>query len=427
MHLLLRLPACLVCCCLLFCALYLCFVLFCVLYYLYYFIISDVLLRLGGESMYPIREACIVSAEDKLDVVLKKLKEGVKTFVVMEGKKYLGIVTDTTIRSLQHDVSRKIRSIVWSAPTIKMNMKLEDVAERFVHGYRELPVVEDSKVLGLLKNTDLLKMLLEEGRIPKRRVSEIMSAPLISVESKTNVAQAAAIMRQNKIHHLAVTENGKFVNIISTSDLYPFLSKTKEKVPFFRERLGLDTIELRTAIPSIDLKTIRESAFLTEAAESMIKNDISTLLVFDAEGLGMIHAIDIIRASLPTVEPPFEIIGLEEEDKELRDDIRVEMINLLKKVERTFPIETSRLVIKKYRKSGERCKWSLKFMLTGKKRIAVDASDWNLFKAIHYIKEEVEKITKAEKEKSLRKRAGGRKRFSAEIQLGETYPGKPIK
>lgn len=378
---------------------------------------------------YKIRPAELVDADERLDKILKKLKKGVTTFVIVEKGKYRGIVTDRTLRTLQHNPDMKVGAAAWKAPTLTRDMPVEDVAERFIHGYRELPVCDNSTVVGVLRHTDLLRAMLAEGRVPKRRVTEIMSAPLISADAKTGAAQAAALMRQNNVHHLAVTENGKFIGVVSTSDLAPLIEKTVERLPFVRERMGIRTLELRTVLPSVpEMHTISQRTWLSEAAELLVEKDVSTLIVFDDRPLGLVHALDVIRASLPEAVPPFEIVGLDEEDKEYRDAIRSEMVKLLKRVERSLPIETAKLTIKKHRKAGvSRAKYSLKFALTGKRKITVDAFAWDIFKALHYIKEEVEKIAKGKKERLHGKKAPRSRKLSAEIQMGELYPGRPEK
>jgi len=378
---------------------------------------------------YTIRPAEIIGSDERLDKILKKLKTGPRTFIVIDKGKYKGIITDRTLRTLQHNPDMKAGVAAWNAPTLTRDMPIEEVAKRFAHGYRDLPVCDDSKVIGVLRHTDLLKELLNEGRIPPLRVSEIMSAPLISIDVKTSVAQASALMRKNNIHHLSVMENGKFLGIISTADVAPLTEKTFDKVPFVREKLGANTIEVKTVLPSVPkVYTISETARLAEAVKIIIENDIFSLVVFNKEPLGLVHSVDIIRASVSEAQPFIEIVGLEDEDKEYRDAVRAELAKLVQRVERSIPIETAKLTIKKHRKSGiSRSKYSLRFVITGKRRITVDAFAWDLFKALHYIKEEVEKIAKGEKERLQGKKTPFLKRLSAAIQLGDLFPGKPEK
>jgi CBS domain-containing protein len=372
------------------------------------------------------RPVRILSPEDRVDKVLKALKTKSQTFVVANQGKYMGILTDRVIHIMQHDPESKVASFIWHAPVLRPGMELDQITEAFLEGYRELAVCDDGKIIGVLKHVDLLNFMLKEGRVPPRRVSEVMSSPIISVTPTTGIAQAAALMRKEGMHHLAVVEGSNLVGMISIADILPLLERTKDKLPFARERMGMDSIQLKSVAVS-EVLTIREGAFITEAASEMVKRDASTLVVYEGRPLGIISVIDILRASLPSVEPPLEIVGLPAEDVDLRDDIHGEMIRLLKRVEKYMPITHARLLIKKYKKKGENSKWSLKFMITGKKTINVDASDWVIFKALHFIKEEVEKIAMQEKDrtKGKRSRLGKKRSLSARKQTGE-FLGRPV-
>jgi hypothetical protein len=61
-------------------------------------------------------------------------------------------------------------------------------------------------------------------------------------------------------------------------------------------------------------------------------------------------------------------------------------------------------------------------MTFGKEKIAVDSSDWEIHKAVHYLKEEVEKIVKHKKERMKGKKIGKRWRLlSAKLREGEYF------
>ncbi|MEM2974661.1 MAG: CBS domain-containing protein, partial [Candidatus Micrarchaeia archaeon] len=292
-----------------------------------------------GEMMFKaLRPATMISPEERLDKVLKMMKTGVTTFIVADKGKYLGVVTDRTLRSIQGEPDKKIGNIISKVPVVRPEMELEQISECFLHGYRELPVCEDSKVLGTIKHVDLLKYLLDEGRIPSRRVSDIMSSPAITITEDRSITQAASLMRENNIHHLVVVDDlGRLEGIISTADIAPMLERDKERVPFVREKMGLSSIQLKSVVVP-EVYTIKPSSTLAEAANMMIEKDASTLLVFDGNPVGMVHVYDIIKASLPTSEPRFEIIGLDPVDKEFRDDIRREVVKELQKISQIFPV-----------------------------------------------------------------------------------------
>lgn len=75
-----------------------------------------------------------------------------------------------------------------------------------------LPVVEEEQVIGLLDGITLYRYC---GELPVR---EAMLPPL-AVEADTPVGEAASLMGQHRLHHLAVTEEGRLIGMLCERDL----------------------------------------------------------------------------------------------------------------------------------------------------------------------------------------------------------------
>ena len=97
---------------------------------------------------------------------------------------------------------------------------------------RHLPVLNgDGTLAGVITDRDLRHHLFSPpvyhaiGRSPidtllqAARVSDIMSAPAVTVESSQDVAEAAGVMLRAKIGSLPVVEGGRLVGIITETDL----------------------------------------------------------------------------------------------------------------------------------------------------------------------------------------------------------------
>jgi CBS domain-containing protein len=83
-----------------------------------------------------------------------------------------------------------------------------------------LPVEENGTLIGMVTERDLLKKIVAKGIDPKiTQVGEIMSSPLITIESEKSVDEANALMAQNKIRRLPVVSQGKIVGIITLRDV----------------------------------------------------------------------------------------------------------------------------------------------------------------------------------------------------------------
>jgi len=74
--------------------------------------------------------------------------------------------------------------------------------------------------LGILTSTDICDKIVAQDRDPGTTlVSEIMTSPLITVRTDITMAECARIMKDNRIHHLPVAdEGGTLVGMISATD-----------------------------------------------------------------------------------------------------------------------------------------------------------------------------------------------------------------
>jgi CBS domain-containing protein len=83
--------------------------------------------------------------------------------------------------------------------------------------------VEDGRIVGIISERDVIYCLRDRGRdaldLP---VSQVMSAPAITVDSATEVFKALALITERRIRHLPVVENGQIRGIVSIGDLVKY-------------------------------------------------------------------------------------------------------------------------------------------------------------------------------------------------------------
>lgn len=83
-----------------------------------------------------------------------------------------------------------------------------------------LLVAEGTKFVGILTESDLVRKVLAAQREATRaQVSEIMMAPIITIEIDRSAHDASDLMAEQGIRHLAVTEDGRIVGMLSVRDL----------------------------------------------------------------------------------------------------------------------------------------------------------------------------------------------------------------
>ena len=87
-----------------------------------------------------------------------------------------------------------------------------------------VPVLgDDGAVAGVFSERDVIYCLEREGRAAlERAVSEVMTAPALTVESGESVIAALALMTRRRIRHLPVVEGGRLVGIVSIGDLVKY-------------------------------------------------------------------------------------------------------------------------------------------------------------------------------------------------------------
>ncbi len=82
-----------------------------------------------------------------------------------------------------------------------------------------LVVTEKNKPVGIVTERDVLKKCCIESSWWEFKVSEIMSSPLVTVDTETSILAAEGIMADKKIRRLLVTEGEKIVGIVTQRDL----------------------------------------------------------------------------------------------------------------------------------------------------------------------------------------------------------------
>jgi len=99
-------------------------------------------------------------------------------------------------------------------------------------GVTSLMVTEGGKHVGILTEADLARRAIPEGQETATcKVMAVMTAGFQTVETSTSINEANEIMKNSKIRHLPVMENGKLVGMITMLGLlryYVSLAKSNE-------------------------------------------------------------------------------------------------------------------------------------------------------------------------------------------------------
>lgn len=106
-----------------------------------------------------------------------------------------------------------------------------------------LAVTRAGRAIGIFTERDLMRRVVLPGRDPHDTpISQVMTSPVQSVPGSTSVAEAAALMRQHHIRHLAVVDaEGRLVTLVALRYLlYDLLEDLDRKVDSLQSYIMAD-------------------------------------------------------------------------------------------------------------------------------------------------------------------------------------------
>ena len=171
-----------------------------------------------------------------------------------------------------------------------------------------IPIVDDDGLAGIITKTDLMKVYTDKLK-GRWKVSDLMTSDVITVNENHTIAHVINTMEKNKIGKIVVIRDNEPVGIITHENISfahvedPETGVSVEKIYFIRNLDGkskrnVRLVSMMTAgdIMQNHLVKISGDEDAANAADMMVKNDISGLPVVDGDSLvGVITKTDLIR------------------------------------------------------------------------------------------------------------------------------------
>jgi len=89
-------------------------------------------------------------------------------------------------------------------------------------------VKKGDEFVGIVTENDLSHKVVAESLDPTTtKVSDIMTAPIHTLDCMEHVEKANQLMAQKKIRHLGVTKNDEIVGILSVKDLVSYFANSR--------------------------------------------------------------------------------------------------------------------------------------------------------------------------------------------------------
>lgn len=154
------------------------------------------------------------SRKDRVELSAKR-KPGLadENYVMCEGWMY--DTEEVTVK----DIMRPTTDIKEGIPVSKAVsvMAKQKVGALLVKKYEDVML---GQTVGIVTEQDFIQKVLNRGLDPKKlSVEKIMSAPLITISSKTSLDEAIEVMVKKKIRRLPVEEKGKIIGIVTDRDM----------------------------------------------------------------------------------------------------------------------------------------------------------------------------------------------------------------
>jgi CBS domain-containing protein len=119
---------------------------------------------------------------------------------------------------------RVIHSVVPEAPV------LEAIRLMAEHGVGALLVMQGEQLIGVVSERDYARKVILKGRSSSETpVSQIMSAPVLTVRADQSVHDCMRIMSEKRIRHLPVVDASGVIGVLSIGDLVRAVLEEQQK------------------------------------------------------------------------------------------------------------------------------------------------------------------------------------------------------
>jgi CBS domain-containing protein len=80
-------------------------------------------------------------------------------------------------------------------------------------------VSRQERIIGIVTESDIVKKVIGADLGPYFiPVEEIMSSPIVGIEERRSITEAADMMDKHRTRHLGVTKNGALIGVVSVRD-----------------------------------------------------------------------------------------------------------------------------------------------------------------------------------------------------------------
>ena len=114
--------------------------------------------------------------------------------------------------------------------TIPHSATVQEAARRMqADKVGSLVVERDGQIVAIVTETDIVRKAVARGTdLDKEKVEAIMAKPIASIDVQRTPQDAHDMMADLGVRHLAVTDKGKIVGLLSVRDLLVYFKRVSE-------------------------------------------------------------------------------------------------------------------------------------------------------------------------------------------------------
>jgi CBS domain-containing protein len=264
----------------------------------------------------------------------------VKGIVVHDDGEFAGVVTRRQLAASHHPPNEKAGSVVWHVPRVARDEDVREVARLMIDSDSQLlPVVEGDDLVGVVTADTILEEV--QSFLDAATVGQAYSSDLVVVAPETTFGEALNALREHRITHLPVVDEGDAVGILSLHDVTKLAVREIQQsqggdAPGFDghggdgssgsyrshggfgaregERARMLDLPVRDVMVS-PVRTIRRDQSLADAVGEMFDVGGSALVVVSADGepLGIVTKTDVLESLTWEAEGnrPVQIFGVD--------------------------------------------------------------------------------------------------------------------
>ena len=91
-------------------------------------------------------------------------------------------------------------------------------------------VPETGRYSGIVTESEIMRLVASGADIDAVPVATFLSTPIVTIDGTEDIHAAAALMKEQSVRRLPVTEDGDIVGIITTTDLTHYLPRLRNEV-----------------------------------------------------------------------------------------------------------------------------------------------------------------------------------------------------